>query len=75
MFTTKTTTVFIVFIAAATNLATAHAHSDTEMGPLLSAVHNWLHAGAGDILSLAGAIIGVACLVGWRYRTTRRKGN
>lgn len=75
MFTTKTTTLFTVTIAAATNLATAHAHSDTEMGPLLSAVHEWLHAGAGDILSMAGAIIGVAWLAGWRYRKTRHKGN
>jgi hypothetical protein len=53
-------------------LTTAQAHSGAESGPLIAAAHIWLHAGGGEFLTLACAVLAGLWVVIRHHRATRR---
>jgi hypothetical protein len=59
-------------LAAATGLTTVQAHSGAESGPLIAAAHIWLHAGGGEFLTLACAVLAGLWVVIRHHRATRR---
>jgi hypothetical protein len=60
------------FLATAMSLASAHAHSTREMGPFLSVLHDWLHAGGGEGVALALAVLAGIWLARRTWHSNRR---